>query len=391
MALRVLLADENVTIKKVIQLSLQDYDVTVKSVNLGIDVLDVARSFQPDVVFADVLLQKRNGYEVCVDFKQDAELSKTPFVLMWSGFMELDSSRFSECGADGDIEKPFDKDTIRSLVQKLVSKTQTNELAQFTTPPETAAIVQEAKLNEQPPAASPSSDVHDIEEVAEVIKPMQEEKAPTSDAWSMESFDGIEDFVQKPLSAVENDTSSATPNDDDVPVIDLGPDLLSTPSDEGEEWVQKSQPNLTEMPQEQPLDTAAIETASANADQWSPQDLSEFKVEIPDENDDGGTDPDVEVDFSLTEQPVEKDFAVHAPHQAEVTPAFKEASHPSPESEEAEFIQPIKPLSEKQLEDVLKAQSKDVIESVVWKIVPDLAEKIIREKIETLMKEMESR
>ena len=59
MALRVLLGDESATIKKVIQLALQDYSVEVKSVHLGLDILDVSRTFQPHIIFMDVLLQKK--------------------------------------------------------------------------------------------------------------------------------------------------------------------------------------------------------------------------------------------------------------------------------------------------------------------------------------------
>src|SRR5690606_3309788 len=95
MALRVLLADESSTIKKVFQLSLQDFAVEVQPVNVGLDVLAVAKKFQPDIIFADVLLQKKNGYEVCSEIKHDPQLSKIPVVLMWSGFMELDEDKFN--------------------------------------------------------------------------------------------------------------------------------------------------------------------------------------------------------------------------------------------------------------------------------------------------------
>jgi CheY-like chemotaxis protein len=64
MALRVLLADESSTIKKVMQLALQDFGVEVKAVPIGVDVVQVAKSFEPDIIFADILLAKMNGYEV---------------------------------------------------------------------------------------------------------------------------------------------------------------------------------------------------------------------------------------------------------------------------------------------------------------------------------------
>ncbi|RYZ76101.1 MAG: response regulator, partial [Proteobacteria bacterium] len=131
MALRVLLADESTTIKKVMQLALQDFAVEVKAVHAGVDVLDVARSFQPDVIFADVLLQKKNGYEVCGLLKADAGLKAVPVVLMWSSFMDLDDQLAKNAGAEGRLEKPFDVETLRKLVLELVPKTRTQRLAHF--------------------------------------------------------------------------------------------------------------------------------------------------------------------------------------------------------------------------------------------------------------------
>lgn len=131
MALRVLLADESVTIKKVIQLALQDFAVEVKAVPVGLEVLEVAKAFQPDLVFADVLLQKRSGYEVCRDLKAEPQTAAIPVVLMFSAFMELDQAQLDECGADGRLEKPFEVENLRSLVLQLVPRTRSQRLATF--------------------------------------------------------------------------------------------------------------------------------------------------------------------------------------------------------------------------------------------------------------------
>lgn len=128
MALRVLLADESSTIKKVLQLALSDFGIEVKSVPSGIDVISVALDFRPDIIFADILLTKRNGYEVCGDIKSNAQLKNTPVVLMWSSFMEFDQALAQKAGANGRLEKPFDTEALRSVVNKLVKKTETHPL-----------------------------------------------------------------------------------------------------------------------------------------------------------------------------------------------------------------------------------------------------------------------
>jgi two-component system, cell cycle response regulator len=131
MALRVLLADESSTIKKVFQLALQDFAVEVRPVNIGLDVLPVAKQFVPDIIFADVLLQKKSGYEVSAELKSDPAMSRIPIVLMWSGFMELDEDKFQASHANGKLEKPFDVTQLRKLVTDLVPKTQGQRISQF--------------------------------------------------------------------------------------------------------------------------------------------------------------------------------------------------------------------------------------------------------------------
>lgn len=163
MALRVLLADESVTIKKVIQLALQDFAVEVKAVPVGLDVLEVSKSFQPDLVFADILLQKRSGYEVCADLKKDPATAAIPVVLMWSSFMELDQRQVDTCGADGRLEKPFEVEALRKLVLELVPRTRSQRLAHFLEYPPTLAAPlrtetsqQAARYQESKAASAPS-------------------------------------------------------------------------------------------------------------------------------------------------------------------------------------------------------------------------------------------
>ncbi|MFZ3230578.1 MAG: response regulator [Pseudobdellovibrio sp.] len=123
MALRVLLADESTTIKKAILMALSEYGVDVKSVPSGLDVLSVAHTFQPDIILADVLLSKKNGYHVCNELKNDPMTLNMPVVLMWSSFMQLDHVQAEKVKADATLEKPFDTDSLKAIIEKFVPKT----------------------------------------------------------------------------------------------------------------------------------------------------------------------------------------------------------------------------------------------------------------------------
>ena len=116
--LKVLLADESSTINKVFDVALKNLGAEIKTVQHGIDVLEVAESFKPDIIFAEILLSKMNGYEVCSQIKQNSNLNKTPIVLMWSGFMDIDEDKFITCQADSKLEKPFSGDLLIKTIHK---------------------------------------------------------------------------------------------------------------------------------------------------------------------------------------------------------------------------------------------------------------------------------
>jgi CheY-like chemotaxis protein len=157
MALRVLLADESTTIKKVMQLALQDFAVEVKTVHSGIDVVEVAKAFGPDIIFADVLLPKKSGYQVCMDLKSDVQLSAIPLVLMWSAFMDLDDSQAQASGANQRLEKPFDVENLRQIVLELVPKTRSQRLAHFLQFPDSVTQPLRDEFDKKPPAVTGSS------------------------------------------------------------------------------------------------------------------------------------------------------------------------------------------------------------------------------------------
>lgn len=200
MSLRVLLADESDTIKKVFQLALQDMNVEVKTVQSGLDVVNVAQSFKPHIIFADVLLQKKNGYEMCLEVKQDGSLAGIPVVLMWSSFMELDQEQYKRSKADDQLEKPFDADHLRNLIKKHTPSAVSNPLSQFLKFPKSAAKESATKKPEAPVAApmqekpineeSSEFNLNTIfEDLTAVSNSMEQPPSFTDDALEMPALD----------------------------------------------------------------------------------------------------------------------------------------------------------------------------------------------------------
>ncbi len=190
MSLRVLLADESDTIKKVFQLALQDMNVEVKTVQSGLDVVNVAQTFKPHIIFADVLLQKKNGYEMCLEVKQESALAGIPVVLMWSSFMELDQEQYKRSKANDQLEKPFDADHLRNLIKKHTPSAVSNPLSQFLKYPKSMAKESVAKKPETPAAAPVTSSMQE--------KPINEESSEFNLNSIFEDLTAVSDTMTPP-------------------------------------------------------------------------------------------------------------------------------------------------------------------------------------------------
>lgn len=321
MALRVLLADESSTIKRVIQLSLQDFAVEVKSVNLGVDVVEVAKKFQPDIIFADILLQKRNGYEVSQDIKADPELSRVPTILMWSGFIDLDEQKYLESGADDRLEKPFDAETLRNLVRRYVPKTAQQSLSNFLNfpkievahekPPLAAPVAGAPPETRSSPATLGASD-RQVKNPGHPSPPTAEPRATTSMSaatqdiekpnWSMDSFADLPDLqdILSPIDALDAPLSDDIGDDLDAKVepelAELNDfDSPSAPPDFTKKSAAANSPTFAEgfksakpgavhrAPADMDLRLEGEDEGDEDEDQdaWSRQDISQFRLEDP--------------------------------------------------------------------------------------------------------------
>jgi CheY-like chemotaxis protein len=120
MSRRILLADDSVTIQKVIELTFMDEDFAVTAVSNGDEALARLSDVQPDLVIADVHMPGANGYEVCRRAK--ASRPGLPVLLLVGTFEPFDEGEARAAGADAHLKKPFDSQELLSLVQQLLER-----------------------------------------------------------------------------------------------------------------------------------------------------------------------------------------------------------------------------------------------------------------------------
>jgi CheY-like chemotaxis protein len=115
---KILVADDNSNIQKMVGLALKDEGIDVVAVGNGEAAVRKISDIRPDLVLADVFMPVRNGYEVCQYVKMDASLAHIPVILLVGAFDPLDEQEAQRVGADGVLKKPFvPPDPLISMVK----------------------------------------------------------------------------------------------------------------------------------------------------------------------------------------------------------------------------------------------------------------------------------
>jgi CheY-like chemotaxis protein len=121
MSHKLLLADDSVTIQRVIELTFADEDVQVAVVGDGKQAIDRIQADRPDIVLADIGMPERDGYEVAAFVKGTPQLAHIPVVLLTGAFEPIDEHRARSVGCDGVLVKPFEPQMVINRVRELLS------------------------------------------------------------------------------------------------------------------------------------------------------------------------------------------------------------------------------------------------------------------------------
>jgi CheY-like chemotaxis protein len=117
-----LLADDSVTIQRVIELTFADEDIKVIAVSDGDQAIAQLDSAPPDIVLADIGMPGRNGYEVAEYIKQSPRLAHIPVVLLTGAFEPVDQVKATAAGCDGVLAKPFEPQLVIERVKELLAR-----------------------------------------------------------------------------------------------------------------------------------------------------------------------------------------------------------------------------------------------------------------------------
>jgi len=174
-----LLADDSVTIQRVIELTFADEDIRVIAVGDGQQAIDRITADPPDIVLADTSMPEHDGYDVATFIKRDPALAHIPVVLLTGAFEPVDEDRAREVGCDAVLVKPFEPQVVINRVRELLGRPPEGASATSRPVPDRSPWHAEADAPTPPPETGPpADDPVDTRELPSHLRSVGAEPAP---------------------------------------------------------------------------------------------------------------------------------------------------------------------------------------------------------------------
>jgi CheY-like chemotaxis protein len=398
MSRTILLADDSLTIQKVVELTFADTEYEVVAVSSGDDLLQRLPEVRPDLVICDVIMPGRDGYDVCQEIKSSSEFLHLPVILLTGTFEPFDRDRAIAVGCSEIITKPFEAKKLVDAVEHLA--------ATPAAPPPTAV---ETQSIDPEVFSAPDADI-ELEDT-EVSEEFGFGEAVAEDEGTADPVDEIADDEPPAVQPVEPPKDEFD-NGDDIGGLEL--DTMDLPEVDGPfeiDALDESTPDPAETIIAE--DFAAImepEEAGTSSD-GAESELTEEPFIDDGPEDEPFPSEDEDVEFALAEE-VETDNSLTTPidvasvmadHEPEVVPAMiDEVEEPSSDAKDDADTQDFgdKPpgqttpeeaagigLSDDDVDRIarrLLELASDRIEHIAWDVIPDMAEVVVRERVREL-------
>ncbi|KWT92708.1 response regulator [Candidatus Magnetominusculus xianensis] len=278
---RLLLADDSITIQKVVELILSEEDFQIISVNDGQEALDKINKFNPSIVLADIEMPKVNGYELCKQIKANEKTKHIPVILLVGAFEPLNERSFKDCGASDHLIKPFESQEFLNKINAVLGPSSSSD-GEVTT-------FDEAGKGEEPVDLGDSlMGDDDIEELlgksdiddTGVFEEGQSISEDSGEFQSMSDSDLTTRELKDVLDSLSGGTDERDSSDAKVPDSkgstvmdenDIEALLAGTMAEESSDIDNSDAQKTVVIAEELPIETSAAETPAHHEPSWNEQ------------------------------------------------------------------------------------------------------------------------
>ena len=86
----------------------------------GEEALQKAKSERPDLILLDIVIPKKNGFQVCRELREDPSVANTPVIMVTSKNQDTDKFYGLKQGANEYLPKPYSEDALKNAIKKFI-------------------------------------------------------------------------------------------------------------------------------------------------------------------------------------------------------------------------------------------------------------------------------
>ncbi len=386
MAKRILIADDSVTIQKAFAMTFAGQDFTLMAAKSVDEALGLARQTRPDLVIADGAMPGKSGYDLCAALKADGNLRAVPVYVLASSQVPYDEGRGRQSGAEGSFTKPFETGVLLEKINEAIGRGATITEAKASPAPARPAAASSAAgsgRNESASArfhslASPMGETVTAEVTISADPVARPAAAPALRPSPPGSMPSHAPAVMAPAGAAHRPTIMSAGGLRPAMIPGARPGMAPVARPAGALSPPVRPPGATAPPLTATMGAAA--SAPRPVASAAPAAASRTVMGLPST----GLGIPVRSPLSPAARP-----AAPAPVPGSAAPRSP-ASVPSPSPPRAavdKVAEKISTIAARGTEyEAIAKLSREIIEQVVWEVVPELAEIIIRREVEKLKK-----
>lgn len=119
---KILIVDDDVSIREMLQYNLEKEGYQVSTASDGIQALEMAQRFLPDLVLLDIMMPGQDGVETCRQLKAFSELKNTYVMMLTARSEEFTEVSAFNVGADDFIVKPIKPRALHSRIEAVIRR-----------------------------------------------------------------------------------------------------------------------------------------------------------------------------------------------------------------------------------------------------------------------------
>ncbi len=385
MSKKLLLVEKSMAIQKLVELALAKEAIEVVTVSNGLSALDILAQVPPDLLLIDSQMEGMNVQSFLEKIRASGKVKSPPILLLTEPEDLMETDALLESGVRACIEKPFEAGSLRDKVvdvlqintQGQVSQTaqQVPQAAapevQFGGDPEETMVASFSGSPSLAPSLMTQGDISEpkIEDLLGWAS--EDEKSPFSELEDEKPVDDLGDSLAGAKGEDEGKVNAVV-IDDEPPVVTESFDLL-------QEQTIVSPPEPAKRPDPDP-EPVSLESLGEEPSPYQPQEPVSRSAPVVSFLEEAPSSAQRTEASSEESSPSSPEISLNTLSAQSQDPVVFPKGGDSSSQDQGE----IQGISPEQLEAIVSKISREVIEKVVWEVVPSMAEIAIQKEIERL-------